>query len=172
MTGKHNIIISLIFMCSKYHIMTLKLLILGHYNLHISWWTDSIQENQNVWQEGSGSQSSLSFFLVGRSFVLSCRPTPPYKQKSAVFHVRTLLVYSQAWPLSVRDIIANQLGKYLKLPVFIVISKLTLSFWDPFYTTWIILGLHRERHLKVQLLSWKSLRIMLGQHCRNVQYEH
>jgi hypothetical protein len=79
---------------------------------------------------------------MGRSFVLSCRPLLPHKQLSAVFHVKSLLVHSQAWPLPIRNIIANQLGKDLKLPVFTVISLLMLSFWDPFKTTWLIPGFH------------------------------
>jgi hypothetical protein len=86
-------------------------------------------------RNSQGHSYHLPVPLVERNFVLSCRPMPPYKQISAVFHVRTLLIHFQAWSLSVRDIIAKQLDKYLKLPVFTVTSLLTLSFCDSFYIT-------------------------------------
>jgi hypothetical protein len=74
-----------------------------------------------------GHSHHLAFFWWAE--VLCCHVGPCHHiSKNAVFHVRILLIHSQAWPLSVRDIIANQLGKYLKLPVYTVISKLTLSF--------------------------------------------
>jgi hypothetical protein len=66
-------------------------------------------------RNSQGHSYHLLVFFVGRSFVVSCRPTPPYEQISAVFHVSTLLIHSQAWPLSVRDIISKQLDKYLKI---------------------------------------------------------
>jgi hypothetical protein len=86
-------------------------------------------------RNSQGHSYHLPVFMVGRSFVLSCRPMLPYEQISAVFHVRTLLIHFQAWPPSVTGIIVKQLDKYLKLPVFTITSLLTLLFCDSFYIT-------------------------------------